>query len=201
MKTENSMIMKQARDALKGKWGLTIGTFVVYFLISMAVGSIPKVGPLISCLIAGPLTLGMAIFSLSLSRNQNPKLDQIFLGFKRFGTSLAAYLLIILFVILWSLLLIVPGIIASLSYSMTFFILVDDSSVGARDAIRKSKKMMYGNKWKFFCLELRFLGWVILAMLTLGIGFLWLVPYVKISMAKFYDDIKNHDNDVVKIVV
>src|SRR5579872_7123739 len=157
MKTENSTLMKQARESLKGKWGLAIGTFVVYSLITIAVQGIPKGGSLLYLLIAGPMSLGITLFSLSLSRNQNPKLEQIFEGFKRFGVSLAANLLMFLFVVLWALLLIVPGIIAALSYSMTFFILADDPLIGPRQAIDKSKKMMYGYKWKLFCLDLRFL--------------------------------------------
>jgi uncharacterized membrane protein len=96
----------------------------------------------------------------------------------------------ILFILLWTLLLIIPGIIAAISYSMTFYILADDNSIGAMDAIDKSKKMMDGYKWKCFCLGLRFLGWALLCILTLGIGFLWLMPYMQVSMAKFYDDVK-----------
>jgi uncharacterized membrane protein len=87
------------------------------------------------------------------------------------------------------LLLIIPGIMAGLSYSQTFYILSEDPSIGAMDAIRKSKEMMYGNRWKLFCLGLRFIGWLLLCILTLGIGFIWLAPYMAVSMAKFYDDL------------
>src|SRR6185369_13456881 len=131
MKTENAVLMKQARESLVGKWGLAIGTFIVYMVILSAVQAIPKGGGLIYLLISGPLALGIVMFSLSLSRNQNPKLEQVFEGFKRFSVSLVAYLLTTLFTALWALLLIVPGIIAALSYSMTFFILADDPVVGA----------------------------------------------------------------------
>lgn len=189
--TENSIVMKQARQALVGKWGLAVTTFFFYMLVMAGGRSISKVGWLVSLIIAGPLVLGIDIFSLSLSRNQNPKFEQIFEGFNRFVTSLSAYLLIFLFVFLWSLLLIIPGIIALLSYSMTFFILVDDHSLRAMEAMSKSKKMMHGHKWKLFCLGLRFIGWIILSILTLFLGFLWLFPYIQISKAKFYDDIKN----------
>ena len=89
------------------------------------------------------------------------------------------------------LLLIVPGIIAAYSYSMTFYILAEDKSISALDAIRKSKEIMKGNKWKLLCLSFRFFGWMLLAILTLGIGFIWLIPYMSVSFATFYDDIKN----------
>jgi uncharacterized membrane protein len=190
MVTENAILMQQARESLKGKWGLVIGTFLVYMLIISAIQIIPFVGAIITLFIGGPFALGLAIFSLTISRNQEASLEQIFKGFNNFGTSLGAYLLMVLFVILWMLLLIVPGIIAALSYSMTFFIIADDSTIGPMDAIDKSKKMMYGYKWKYFCLNLRFLGWALLCILTLGIGLLWLIPYIQISLAKFYDDVK-----------
>jgi uncharacterized membrane protein len=94
------------------------------------------------------------------------------------------------FIILWMLLLIIPGIIAALSYSMTFYIIADDETMDAMEAIDKSKAMMDGYKWKYFCLALRFVGWALLCLLTLGIGFFWLMPYMQVTNAKFYEDVK-----------
>lgn len=199
MRTENITLMRMAKESLNGKWGLAAGTFFVYFLVLFAIqifAAIIPIAGLISLIIAGPLALGIVIFVLAISRNQNAELAQIFDGFKNFGNSLAAYLLMVVFVFLWMLLLIVPGIIAAISYAMTFFIIADDPSIGPMDAINKSKKMMYGYKWKYFCLIFRFFGWFLLCLLTLGIGFLWLGPYVQVSVAKFYDDIK--DNPISK---
>lgn len=188
--TENRVLMSGARKSLKGKWGLAIGATVVYFLVVAGAGEIPKAGGIISLLIGGPMSVGMAIFSLSLSRRQDTRLSQIFEGFSRFGVALGAYLLYIIFVFLWSLLLIVPGIIASLAYSQIFYIIAEDDSIGPLQAIKKSKEMMLGNKWKLFCLFFRFIGWALLCVLTFGIGFLWLCPYVTVSLAQFYDDVK-----------
>jgi uncharacterized membrane protein len=94
------------------------------------------------------------------------------------------------FILLWMLLLIIPGIIAALSYSMTFYIIADDETMDAMEAIDKSKAMMDGYKWKYFCLALRFVGWALLCILTLGIGFFWLMPYMQVTNAKFYEDVK-----------
>ena len=193
MKTENLVLMQMARKSLKDKWGLAIGTYVVYMLIIGAIQTTTEFFPLVGLLllaISGPMALGIAIFSINISRNQDARLEQIFQGFNNFNTSLGAYLLMLLFTFLWTLLLIIPGIIAVLSYSMTFYILADDNSIGAMEAIDKSKKMMDGYKWKYFCLGLRFIGWSLLCILTLGIGFLWILPYMHVSMVKFYDDIK-----------
>lgn len=183
--------MQMARESLKGKWGVAIGGFALYSLIVIVVQIIPIVGGLALFVISGPFILGLMLFFLSLSRGQEVKVKQIFDGFDNFVKALITYLLMIIFIFLWSLLLIIPGIIAGLSYSMTFFILSDNKDMKPKEVLRKSKEMMNGYKWKFFCLGLRFIGWGILSILTFGIGFLWLVPYMQVSFAKFYDDLKN----------
>ena len=197
MKTENVDLMKMARESLNEKWGLAVGTYLIYMLIL----GIPPIwslwGSLPVLLIAGPMMVGLAIFSLSIARNQDARLEQIFLGFNNFVNALAAYFFVMVFVLLWLILLIIPGIIAALSYSLTFFIIADDDSIGPIEAIDKSKKMMYGYKWKGFCLGLRFIGWILVCILTFGIGFLFLIPYMHVTFAKFYDDVKN--NPIAKI--
>ena len=204
MVTSNKDLMTQAREALSGRWGLAVGTFFVYTFIMVALnnplfswsgissGALYKItisGNLILLLIGGALTLGASTFALAIARKEEANLKMIFSGFKYYGKTLGLYLLMILFVILW-LLLIVPGIIAAISYSLAFFLMSDDPNIGAMEAIDKSKKMMYGYKWKFFCLGLRFFGWFLLGILSLGIGFLWIIPYMYVSYAKFYEDVK-----------
>ncbi len=193
MNTTNLVLMKMARESLKDKWGIAIATFLIYALIIGIVQGSAETYPfinLILLLISGPLSLGITKFTINISRNQEARIEQLFEGFSNFGTSTGAYLLTVLFTLLWTLLLIIPGIIAALSYSMTFYIIADDDSIGAMDAIDKSKKMMYGHKWKYFRLLLRIVGLSLLCILTLGIGFLWLLPYAQVSTAKFYEDIK-----------
>ena len=191
--TENRELMARARDALYGRWGLATGTFVVYLVVTIPISLIPFIGWIISILIGGSMSVGIAIFSLSISRKQDAQLAQIFEGFQKFNVALGAYLLMAIFIILWMFLLIIPGIIAALSYSMTYFILAENNSIGSLDAISKSKEMMQGNKWKLFCLGFRFFGWGMLCILTVGIGFLWLYPYMMVSFAQFYDDIKRQE--------
>ncbi len=186
----NAVLMKMARESLKGNWGSIIGIYLVYFIIVGLIQVVPWIGPIASLIITGPLSLGFAMLNLSISRDQGFKLEMIFKGFDNFVKALEAYLIMLVFVLLWMLLLIIPGIIAALSYSMTFYILADDNSISGSDAIERSKKMMDGYKWKYFCLGLRFFGWAMLCILTLGIGFLWLAPYIGVSNAKFYEDLK-----------
>lgn len=195
MTTKNLELMKIARESLKDKWGIAIATFLIYALIIGIVKGSAETYPfvnLILLLISGPLSLGIAKFTINISRNQEARIEQLFESFSNFGTSTGAYLLTVLFTLLWTLLLIIPGIIAALSYSMTFYIIADDDSIGAMDAIDKSKKMMYGHKWKYFRLLLRIFGLSLLCILTLGIGFLWLFPYAQVSTTKFYEDIKEN---------
>jgi uncharacterized membrane protein len=199
MVTSNKILMTQARESLKGRWGLAVGTFFVYFLIVAAISSLnytvsseglKLVLSFPVLLVAGAFALGIATFSLSVARKESAKLEMIFSGFKYYGKTLGLYLLIFLFTFLWMLLLIIPGIIAAISYGLAFYLMSDNPNIGVMEAINKSKKMMYGSKWKYFCLGLRFLGWIFLCILSLGIGFLWIMPYLQISYAKFYDDIK-----------
>ena len=186
MVTSNKDLMKQAREALSGRWGLALGTFILYMLIMAASGTV-FIGTL---LIGGAFAVGISTFGLSIARKEEARLEMIFSGFKNFGNALILYLLIAIFVFLWTLLLIIPGIIAQISYAMAYFIMSDEPNIGAMDAINKNKKMMYGYKWKYFCLCCRFIGWFILGVLSLGIGFLWIVPYLNISFAEFYEDVK-----------
>ena len=160
-RTANRDLMAQARESLRGKWLLAIGTMVVFELIMIAVQMIPKTGGIGGVIIAGPMSVGLAIFALALSRGQEARLPQIFEGFQKFGVALGAYLLMMLFVFLWALLLIIPGIIAAYAYSQTFYIIAEEPGIGPLQAIRKSKEMMRGNNGTLFCLNLRFIGWAL----------------------------------------
>jgi uncharacterized membrane protein len=191
MMTKNVELMRMAKESLKGKWGLAAVTFLVYILLSMASSIVPVVGPL---LVGGPLALGLALFILSISRGQEADIAQLFKGFERFVVAFVAMLLITLFVSLACLLLIVPGIILGIAYSMTFFILLDNPDLTAVEAMKKSRELMYGFKWKFFCLSLRFIGWFLLCVITFGIASLWITPYLYVSYAKFYDDLLANKN-------
>lgn len=186
--TANSVLTAQARESLRGKWGLAMGGFVVYFLASNVVSIIPFAGLIVSVIISGAFSLGLAMFALAIARGEDARVAMVFQGFGRFGVALGASLLMGVFVILWTLLLIIPGIIALLSYAQTYYIIADNESIGPLEAITRSKQIMRGNKGKLFCLGLRFFGWILLGCVTLGIGFLWIAPYMSVSFARFYED-------------
>ncbi|MCE9517828.1 DUF975 family protein [Candidatus Nomurabacteria bacterium] len=190
MTTANSVLMDEAKASLKGKWKFVVKVTLIVVLINVITGFIPVLGSIAQFLINGPLLVGSAIIYLAIIHNEKTELSQLFEGFDNWTRYFIAYLLRGLYTFLWFLLLIIPGIVYTLAYSQTFFILAEDKNISPRDAIRKSKEMMKGYKWKLFRLMLRFAGWIILCILTLGIGFLWLFPYIYATAAKFYEDIK-----------
>ena len=121
MAVENRELTARARGSLKGRWGLAVVGFAIYPVINIGL-SLAPVAPLagvaINLLLAGPFGLGMAVFGLSLARRGTPSLSQLFDGFDglgRFGTAVASYALMVVFILLWLLLLIIPGIVAVLS--------------------------------------------------------------------------------------
>ena len=189
--TNNAQIMSDARESLTGKWPLAIGTFLIFLLVSMGAALIPVAGQVIGFLIAGPLAVGGAFFALNIVREQAAKTDDLFFGFNNnLGNSILAYLLVFVFVFIGFVLLIIPGIIVALAFSQTWFILAENPSMDSYDAIIKSKNMMNGYKWQYFKIGLRLFGLGLLCILTLGIGFLWLLPYQYVVYAKFYEEVK-----------
>lgn len=197
MITSNADIMKNARLQLQGKWKSVIVFTLIYMLVGIIPGSIPKIGWIFNLLLGGPLAFGLSYYFLNFSRNNKPVLEDLFKGFSIFGKTFIAYLLMLIFIILWALLLIVPGIIAAFSYSMTFYIMADNKEMSGQDALKKSKELMTGNKYRYFCLMCRFIGWFILGVLSFGIGFLWIIPYVMVSSAKFYESLIQPENTQV----
>ena len=133
--------------------------------------------------------VGYARFNLCLVDQESPSFETLFAYFPHWKTVAAARLLRSLYTLLWSLLLIVPGILAAYSYATTEFILAECPGLTAGEAIARSKELMYGNRWRLFCLQFSFIGWSILCTLTLGIGNLWLTPYTQAATAAFYREI------------
>ena len=187
----NQEIKALAYQKVQGKRGIFIVAFLVMIAIS-GLSAIPGIGAVASLLLTGPLTLGLAIVSLKVVRKQETDIPDVFEGFKNFLNSFVTYLLEAVYLFLWGL-LIIPAFIKPFSYSMAFYILADNPGMSGNDAITLSRKMMDGYKWKLFCLHFSFIGWHILAMLTCGILYLWLAPYIQASVAEFYKDINRRN--------
>ena len=211
----NSLFGTNIADLYDADFIYSIGTDTYNALYS----SMPEYSPLAGLyvlLVSGALELGITLFFLAMFRKQNVNAGDIFLGFDRFGKALGLLLFQFLFIFLWSLLLFVPGIIAAFRYSQAFFILADDPSKGIRQCMDESKAMMNGNKMKYFCLNLSFIGWALLAsipasilesicnVMKLGvlatgiisiIGTLFLAPviaYIYSTQSGFYEILAGH---------
>ena len=179
---ENVMLMRRAKAQLEGKWvNVAIGSLI--YIVIMAVASSTS---LLELIIFGPLTFGYFLYlACNIDTGVN-NLNLLFKGFERFADTLVAGLLYSLAVGIGTCLLIVPGIIVACGLSMTFFIMVDDQNVSGLDALQKSWNMMRGHKWDYFCLQFRFIGWILLAILTCGIGTIFLEPYMVTASQNFY---------------
>lgn len=188
MLKDNSELRSEARELLTGNWVGPIISCLVYGVVTNASSALGGIGALI---FGGPLELGLVTYFLLLKKQKSAQLEVLFRGFRNFESALILYVVRMLFIALWSLLFIIPGIIAALRYSMAVYILHDNPEISGMDALNRSKEIMDGQKGKLFGLYFSFVGWAILCLFTLGIGYLWLFPYMKASEANFYEDLKN----------
>ena len=254
----NILLRSEALASLNNdKWGISIGAFLIYMIITGAIGLIPVVGGLGQLVLTGPFLVGYFYFFLKVSRDDSVDIEDLFIAFKsknQFLASLVSYLLTVLIVlatmgiglVLWAFLvlgresfnrfidwishisekfnpiipqtdlplydpslaesispeinwfflilgaipfILIPVIYVSLSISQTWFIIANDENITGYDALKESWNLMRGKRLKLFFLELSFIGWAILSVLTLFIGFIFLAPYMQTSYAKFYDNL------------
>jgi uncharacterized membrane protein len=177
----------QGDSSLFNLFSNSFGRFIFFFILGIA--AYVFLVAIITFIIGGAVKLGYCSFNQKLIQGNNPQFSDLFSRFQLFGKALGLRIVIGLFAFLWSLLFIIPGIIALYRYSMAFYIMNDDPSVGIMEAIERSKQMMMGNKWRLFCLHISFIGWAFLCMFTMGIGYLWLFPYFYAAEAAFYLEI------------
>ena len=206
----------RARESLTGNWGIAIAVAAIAYLLGglmigsqffpevtaqnenlealrnldfdrvhVRVGNFNVVG-LVGFILGGAVQLGYAQFLLKQYHHQPTEFSDLFSQFHRFGQGFAQKFLRGLYVFLWMLLLIIPGIVKAYSYAMTPFIMTDHPDMSAQDAIRASSELMDGHKGELFWLRLTFIGWDLLAALTLNIGHLALNPYKNAAEAAFY---------------
>ncbi len=143
-------------------------------------------------LLEGLLGYGLSLGLLFLIRNQKESFDfmDLFAGFSQAGRLLLLGLLKNIFILLWTLLFIVPGVIKAYAYSMAYFIAVDHPEYEWKQCLEASQEMMNGKKGKLFYLDLTFVGWYIVGVLTCGLGVLFVEPYHTTARAHFYEEIR-----------
>lgn len=206
----------RAREMLSGKWGMAIlitliagvlggvvtssggsvnaeldeetlrnlpDFIITYLKIAVSIGSMLA---LVQFILGGTVRLGYCKYLLKLHDGEEGELKDLFSEFSRFGDGFVLSLLTAIYTFLWSLLFVIPGIIAGYKYAMAPYILAENPGMKPNEAITASKEMMDGHKFELFCLELSFIGWNLLCILTLGIGSLWISPYLNCAYAAFY---------------
>lgn len=194
IKLRARQVRETAWGNLTGKWGTFAVIYLLYALIVGASGMIP----IATIIIGGPMYIGLFIAALKVTRQEKIEVNDTFAGFKNFGTNCVLYILNNLFVFLWMLLFIVPGIVKTYAYSMSYFIIADHPEMSATEARKESIRMMQGNKWRLFCLDFSFIGWMLLTGLTCGILAFWVSPYQYTARAVFYEDLKAKEAPVVE---
>ncbi|MBE9487855.1 MAG: DUF975 family protein [Bacteroidetes bacterium] len=213
---DTTKIKNKAYNILKGKWGevipitliaafLLIIIFIFYFIIAIKSYYFFKFNPSVIILLAlyPPIIVGYYKYFLNFNKSylDFDRADKnyfkiLFIRFKRnYLQTFLTYLLHNIYVNLWTLLLIVPGIIKSIAYSQVYFIIAEDEEISANNAIKKSQAMMKGHKMEFFELIISFVLCYLLSIITLGIGFIWTIPYMVEAKALFYKEVKKQYED------
>lgn len=169
-----------AETALSGlTWEIVLGVVAIFVIVGV-----------ITFLIGSIVGLGYAKFNLELYKNETADFKMVFSEKSRYKDCFKLFLMQFLYVVIGSALFIIPGIIARFAYCMGAYIMVENPEMSAKEALAASRAMMKGNKWRLFCLYWSFIGWDILAAFSMGIGHLFLCPYVEAATAAFYNEIK-----------
>lgn len=189
-----SELKSKAKAQIKGKIGIL---FVITLIISLISGlasillSLIPVGGIIASVVITPaFSLSMVRVYLMLLKDQPPIVKDSFSGFDDFWSAFKVTFLVGLFTFLWSLLFFIPGIIKSISYSMSMYILAENKGKPALECIKESKAMTAGHKAELFVLGLSFYGWILLGAFTLGIAYIWVMPYMNATFANAYESLK-----------
>jgi uncharacterized membrane protein len=167
-------------EGLTGIGNITIDDGVVTFTSGSS--------GIFNLIFGGAFTLSFIKINKKLQRNEWFSVEYLFSGFHYFWKAFLIKLLTTIYIFLWSLLLVIPGIIKSFSYSLAMYIANDNPNLSANECITRSKELMQGNKFKLFKLLLSYFGWILLCGLTLGILSLWVIPRIDQAIYLFYLD-------------
>ena len=191
---------KAKEVAFKNKWNILFPTLIYGVLLGIvsSILGVNKENPsntasfIYFLIMYGTMfyTIGYQKYMLNMVRGESFEFKDI-LDYKSILVPAAILtFLVSAFTMLWTLLFIIPGIIAAYSYSQSMFIMAEDKDVKPLDAIKQSKELMNGHKMEYFVLQLSFIGWIILGSITFGIAFIWAVPYMQATYAMYFDELK-----------
>ena len=193
-------IKKWAKEKIKGNiWDILGAYLISNILITIAFLLRPEkdyqilIMIILISIINYIFQIGLTKYMINFVQNKKKSLKELFTNFKNYKKIIITYLYQIKNIFLWALLLIIPGIIKKYSYSLVPYILIDNKNLKAKDILKLSEDMMKGHKKDLFILNLSFIGWYILSYFTFGILLLWLAPYMLVTTANFYNEIKDQN--------
>lgn len=193
MKTR-AELKAMAKEQIRGNIGMLFVVTLIIAVISALAGLIllfvPLGGLAVTIIVTPAFSISLLRVYQNLARGIRPKVADAFSGFDDFWTAFKVSFLVGLYTFLWSLLLIIPGIIKSFSYSQAMLIAAENPGISAREAINRSKEMTNGHKMELFVLELSFIGWALLGAITLGLAYIYVLPYIGATYINFYNNLK-----------
>lgn len=181
------------RAASQSSGTMDAGSSALFGIVMGIIAVCAVIGIIWNIFLAMPVCVGVNRFFLENSR-QPAGIREIGYAFGggRYFNIIGTQLVKNIFIGLWCLLLVIPGIIKAYEYRMVGFIQAEEPELGTMECLRRSKEMMKGQKWNTFVLDLSFLGWMILSGITLGIvGIFYVNPYMQATDAELYLTLKN----------
>lgn len=170
-----------AKQQIKGNVGIL---FVIALLTSLITATV------LGAILTPGLSLSLTMIYLGMTQGKKAAVGDMFEGVRHLGKAWWLNILMAFFVSLWSMLLVIPGLVKSYSYAMAPYILAENPELKAREALNESKRIMKGHKWDLFVLQLSFIGWELLGAITFGIAYIYVVPYMNAAVANFYNSVK-----------
>ena len=219
-----------AKNSLQGRWGLAIACFLLaVYIPALVIGGVSGISSAAmefaaeaeaygiyglitsfdmlfsvaaSIFVLGPLSIGYYFFNLRFVRGMEVTVTTPYRAFSSgcYGRFTMAYFMMELFIFLWSLLLVIPGIVKSLAYAQMPYILMDHPEMGWKEALKESQRMMDGHKGELFVLGLSFIPWLLLVCVTFGIAMLYVGPYMQVTYTNFYRTLKEEQLEVTKTI-
>lgn len=183
---DRATLKRMAKDQIKGNIGILFVIELLIVLVSGALNVVPVVGSIAAILVSGAFSLALVNIYLNLTDGLKPEIGDAFSQLKNFWPAFKLTFLTGLYTFLWALLFYIPGIVKACAYSQAFYIMAEDPTIGANEAITRSRQLMDGHKMEYFLLILSFIGWSILGAFTFGILYIWLIPYMNATMANYY---------------
>lgn len=183
-------LKRKSKEQLRGNLTVVLLMAAAIFGMNLVINLIPVLGGIVSFFITPLFTFNMVKAYLDITKGDKPEVKDLLNNTDMIVKIVMTTYLISIFITLWSMLLFIPGLIKTYSYSQALYILAENPQLTPLQAIGESRRIMDGNKMNLFSLILSFIGWIILGMVTFGLAYIYVIPYISIANTNFYNEIK-----------